>query len=114
MVWGRGEATNGERRLHAIDVAKLVRMVAELLQVGRQHLVLVGHVHAYVLVGRRDVRQIVVLFGRATKSLCKARGLGLRNNAMRDGVLTYVLLVHFLMVFVVVAVIHLNLLMFHF
>jgi hypothetical protein len=46
---------NRERRLHAIDVAKLVRMVAELLQVGRQHLVLVGHVHAYVLVGRRDV-----------------------------------------------------------
>jgi hypothetical protein len=84
---------HGERRLHAVDVAKLVRMVAELLQVGRQHLVLVGHVHAYVLVGRRDVRQIVVLLGRATKS---------------------VLVVHFLMVFVVVAVIHLNLLMFHF
>jgi hypothetical protein len=74
VVWERGEATHGERRLHAVDVAKLVRMVAELLQVGRQHLVLVGHVHAYVLVGRRDVRQIVVLLGRATKSLCKPAG----------------------------------------
>lgn len=55
LCWERGQVTNRERRLHAIDVAKLVRMVAELLQVGRQHLVLVGHVHAYVLVGRRDV-----------------------------------------------------------
>jgi hypothetical protein len=36
-------------------MSELVRVVAELLQVMRQHLVLVRHVHGYVLVRWRDV-----------------------------------------------------------
>lgn len=48
----------------------------------------------------------------------QGRGLGSKPCGVlckaRRNILTYMLVVHFLMVFVVVAVIHLNLLMFHF
>jgi hypothetical protein len=63
---GARKSTNGQSGLHSF-VGEVVRVVRQLLQVW-EVLMVVAHLHGDVLVGRRNLCQVMVLHARETRN----------------------------------------------